>query len=302
MSQTITTIANEAVNRKITVPLTVKLRLNQTYAPKLTRSFQNMTSQFQRLRNTFAAIFVILIHATAPCASQRKSMTTQSETIVLLHGIGKSRFDMIAMERYLKTHGYNVLNWAYPSTRYGLETLADQLHEKLAEDPAKTYSFVTHSMGGIVVRTYLSKYQPHNVSRFVMIAPPNQGAFLADLLCKLLPYKFWMGPAGQQLRQGQEGCCSSAGIPPCEFGIIAGGTGRKIGMNPLVPGDNDVIVSVEATRLPGAKDFTVLPYPHAVIQMMPQTCRYVNEFLRTGSFGEVQNKKRRALPVENAAP
>ena len=254
------------------------------------------------LRNMISMALVVILYAPAVSWGATKSMTARTGTIVLLHGIGKSRLDMVPLEKYLKKHGYRVLNWNYPSTRKDLDALAVLLHKKLDEDGATTYSFVTHSMGGIVVRTYLSKFSPKNVSRFVMIAPPNQGAFLADLLGGFTAFKLILGPAGQQLRRGENGKCADAGVPECEFGILAGGAGLTMGMNPIVPGDNDLTVSVEATMLPGARDFAVLPYPHPVIQMMPRTCRYVENFLRTGEFGATEKEKRRVVQKNEAAP
>lgn len=210
----------------------------------------------------------------------------QREVIFLLHGIGKGRTDMLAMQSMLRRSGFEVVNWRYPSTQMTLDGLADLLNQQVEHYAQFRVSFVTHSMGGIVVRTWLNKYKPHNVGRLVMIAPPNKGAYLADLLGDWLPYKLILGPAGQQLRQGENGSCTCAGTPYCEFGIIAGGTGKARGMNPLIPGDNDGTVSLESTKLQGAADFLVLPYAHPVIQMMPRTGRNVTAFLKTGKFLE----------------
>lgn len=206
------------------------------------------------------------------------------EVVFLLHGIGKGPYDMALVERALRRRGYEVVNWQYPSRKKSLENIADLLHERMQKYDGRRVSFVTHSMGGIVVRTYLNKYKPANPGRLVMIAPPNQGAFLADLFGNWLAYRLILGPAGQQLRQGEQGACASAGSPCCEFGIIAGGTGRARGMNPLVPGDNDGTISVECTKLDGAKDFLVLPYAHVHIQFMPRTVRNVISFLESGKF------------------
>ena len=204
--------------------------------------------------------------------------------VILLHGIGKGSFDMAAMSRGLRRQGFAVYNWNYPSTKFTLDSLADQLKAVVDQCSSMTVDFVTHSMGGIVVRTYLSKYHPKNIGRLVMIAPPNQGAQLADMLGNLTLYKMILGPAGQELRQGAAGDCASAGIPGCEFGIIAGGTGRSIGFNPILPGDNDGTVTVESTRLCGAKDFILVPYMHPMIQMMPKTIGLTGHFLQTGKF------------------
>lgn len=216
----------------------------------------------------------------------RDKQIEQREVVFLLHGIGKGKMDMAVLHRSLRRQGYEVINWRYPSTRLKLEEIADLLHNDVQKYGNRRISFVTHSMGGIVVRTYLKNYRPSQMGRLVMIAPPNQGAYLADVLGNLAPYKIILGPAGQQLRQGENGGCAGAGTPDCDFGIIAGGSGKKFGMNPLVPGDNDGTISVECTKLEGANDFVVLPYAHPVIQMMPRTVRHVVSFLKTGAFEE----------------
>lgn len=208
------------------------------------------------------------------------------EVVFLLHGIGKGRTDMLAMQSMLRRQGYDTVNWRYPSTSLSLDEIADLLNTEVQKYGNRRVSFVTHSMGGIVVRTYLNKYKPAHMGRFVMIAPPNQGAYLADLLGNWLPYKLILGPAGQQLRQGENGKCACAGTPGCEFAIIAGGTGKERGMNPLIPGDDDGTVSVESTKLDGARDFLLLPYAHPIIQLMPRTGRNAIAFLKNGTFEE----------------
>lgn len=213
------------------------------------------------------------------------------EMVFLLHGIGKGRMDMAPMARYLRKHGYAVVNWHYPSTKYKLEDLADKLAVEVEKFPEYKIHFVTHSMGGIVVRTCLSRHNVDNLGRIVMIAPPSQGAELAKFFGNWPIYKYLFGPAGQQLRPDAEGTCASAGIPGCEFGIIAGGTGSQTGINPLLPGDNDGTVTVACTKLDGAKDFALVPYPHPLIQMMPRTTRLARTFLEHGYFDKSVDEK-----------
>ncbi len=212
--------------------------------------------------------------------------TREGEIVFLLHGIGKGKYDMAPMARHLRQRGYTVVNWDYPSTKYNLVELADKLAGELERFPDYKIHFVTHSMGGIVVRTCLSRHGFENVGRIVMIAPPSQGAELAEFFGNWGLYKFLLGPAGQELKPADAGACASAGVPTCEFAIIAGGTGRQRGINPLLAGDNDGTVTVESTKLEGAKDFALVPYPHPVIQMMPKTVQLTSAFLENGSFGE----------------
>lgn len=206
------------------------------------------------------------------------------ELVFLLHGIGKGAYDMDALAKRINNSGYAVLNWDYPSTDHSLADLADKLAMEVERFPEYKIHFVTHSMGGIVVRTFLSKHDVKKMGRLVMIAPPSQGAELAEFFCEWPIYKYMLGPAGQELKPGESGKCVDAGIPTCEFGIIAGGIGRPLGINPLLPGDNDGTVTVESTKLEGSKDFTLVPYPHPVIQMMGRTAELTLNFLETGQF------------------
>src|SRR6185295_16742640 len=104
--------------------------------------------------------------------------------------------------------------------------------------------FVTHSMGGLVVRTYLARYGSDRVGRIVMIATPNLGAELADRLHGTGLYRVFLGPAGQQLTGDAQGFVAGLAIPEVPFGVIAGGRGNERGYNPLIAGDNDGTVSV----------------------------------------------------------
>lgn len=237
-----------------------------------------------------------IVGAAPVSAPPRKTAAAPGtdEVVFLLHGICKSRLDMIPIERALKRKGLHVVNWSYRSRQYPIDKLADQLADVVSSHPATRISFVTHSMGGIIVRTYLQKYAPRNVHRFVMIAPPNQGALLADKLGHSFLYRLVFGPAGQQLRRGADGACVDAGVPDCEFAIIAGGRGNASGMNPLIPGDDDGTISVESTRLPGASDFVILPYAHPFIHMMPKTVKLCVGFISEGRFPrtEITSKSR----------
>lgn len=219
-----------------------------------------------------------------PRVSRAPQNRRRGETVFLLHGIGKSHLDMFPLARTLHRAGYDVVNWKYPSRRHSIPELADQLARVVEAHPSPRIHFVTHSMGGIVVRHYFCRHTSPATGRLVMIAPPNRGAWLASRLAGLSLYKRVFGPAGLDLREGEEGLCEAAGIPPCEYGIIAGGRGRTPGMMPFIPGDNDGIISVDTTRLGGEKDFIVLPYLHGLIQFMPRTIRCVLRFLESGRF------------------
>jgi hypothetical protein len=79
--------------------------------------------------------------------------------------------------------------------------------------------------------------------------------------------------------------------PSFEFGIIAGGRGGERGYNPLVPGDNDGVVSVASTRLAGAADFAVLPALHTFMMNDAKVQEYTLRFLQHGYFVSPERKQ-----------
>ena len=231
-----------------------------------------------------------------PCADAADVLSTGG-IVVLLHGIAGNRFEMRLLASRLKRRGYDVDNFVYPSTKAPIETHVDQLAAHLQRYRGRTVDFACHSMGGIIVRMYMDKYRPANVRRLVMIGTPNQGALLADRYGNLPPYRWAFGPAGQQLRRGERGACAGAGIPGCEFGVIAGGLGGKFGFSPFIPGDNDGTVAVAETKLDGMTDFAVVRNIHRFLHWSPTTAELTARFLETGRFTKAGATAQAAAPT-----
>jgi len=210
--------------------------------------------------------------------------TLAGEVVVLVHGIANVPLSMKYVERNLERAGYQVYNLGYPSTGVSIEEAASMIREKvLALAEGRRINFVGHSMGNLVLRLVLGQELP-GLGRFVMIAPPNQGSFMAQRLEDLGIYRWIFGPAGQQLPAGNRAFFEKLPIPPCEFGIIAGGRGTEGGYNPLLEGDDDGTVRVEETKLEGAADFTVVNKPHTLILFAAETVEQTIHFLKNGRF------------------
>ncbi len=206
-----------------------------------------------------------------------------SETVVLLHGIFLSARWMRGIERFLKRQGYQVLNLNYASTRYPLETLVEQLHEKLAPHipHAARVHFVGHSMGGLLIRAYLAKYPPTNLGRVVMLGTPNHGSEVADFLKDWKLYRWLYGPAGQQLITDAP---RTDKLPPCELGIIAGSRNLDPIFGRLLPKPHDGKVAVASTKLDGMRDHCVLPISHTQMLVSAAARREILAFLQHGKF------------------
>ncbi len=206
--------------------------------------------------------------------------------VVLLHGMGRSPRLFAEMAPALRAAGYETLALAYPSLTRDIEGHARHLTAVLdGLEGVERVSFVTHSLGGIVLREALAGEAAWRgrieLGRAVMLAPPNRGSVLAAALNDWSLYQAIGGPAAAQLADDRNFAKPPAGF---EIGVIAGGRGDGEGYNPTLEGDDDGIVTVEETRLEGARDFLVVPAVHTFIAAAPETIAATLSFLDTGAF------------------
>ncbi len=206
--------------------------------------------------------------------------------VLLVHGILRSTGTFNALEKALTGAGYDAVAISYPSSRGTIEEHAEGLARLLErQEGTETVSFVTHSMGGLVVRYLLDGKgawkRRIEVRRIVLIAPPNRGSAIARLIEDVPAYRLIFGEAGQQLTPAEVSRAPALEHP---FAIIAGGKGDGSGFNPLLPGDDDGTVGLAETRLEGAADFLVVPEIHALISNHQETVRATIDFLKHGRF------------------
>lgn len=227
---------------------------------------------------------------------EKKLPKMSGHAVILIHGIIRSSKSFSKMADALKKDEYTVIGFDYPSTQVEITQSAEYLDQLIRSlEGVEKISFVVHSMGGLLVRCYLKEHKDERIERMVMLGVPNLGAKMADLLKNNVLFKMIFGPAGKQL-------CVNGGFIDClptpefEFGIIAGCRGKETGYNPLVPGDDDGMVSVESTRLPGACDFATVPALHSFMMNHADTIAYTREFLRNGQFRKDGPKQPIPLP------
>lgn len=209
--------------------------------------------------------------------------------VVLLHGIARSPGSMKSLERALRHQGYATLNLGYPSRRQSLQQLVQTLHptiDTFAHSLSGKLHFVTHSMGGLVARAYLNTHTPANLGCAVMLSPPNQGSELADALHTLWLYRWYYGPAGQQLTTLQtKDLQDLLGTPTYPVGIIAG----TASVNPVtsrwfLPQPNDGAVAVARMHLPQQTGFVEIPASHTFMARYGAVQAAVLRFLQTEAF------------------
>lgn len=215
-----------------------------------------------------------------------------TDTVLLLHGLARTRYSMAPIQRALEAAGHDVINHGYPSRRATVESLAEQVYQsirpRLMELQDRRLHCVTHSMGGILLRQILSQHRLDKLGRVVMLAPPNQGSELVDKLGGLGLFRLVNGPAGRQL--GTQVAALPARLPPVDFelGVIAGNRSISPMLSRLLPKPNDGKVSVASTRVEGMRDFCVLPVTHTFMMRDRRVITEVLHFLMHGRFSSGQ--------------
>lgn len=225
--------------------------------------------------------------ALAKITQHQKLPPMTGDVVILVHGIGRSSKSFSKMKKALEADGKVVVPFDYPSTRATIPKSAEYLHSVIQSMPAvKSIRFVGHSMGGLVLRSLIQQFPDsgRRIQRAVMLGVPNRGARMADMLKKNPLFKAVLGPAGQQLSSDTEGLIAKLPTPEFEFGVLAGGRSAQRGFSPLIPGDNDVTVSVHSTRLPGAADFILLPVIHSFLMTDSRAIEATLNFLNHGAF------------------
>ena len=213
------------------------------------------------------------------------------ESVVLVHGLGRTQGSMMVLGQRLRWAGYDVHIVDYPSLD---RTIVD--HVALLSDEVATccadgapVHFVGHSLGGIVIRRYLAENEMPGLGRVVLLAPPSQGSQLADWVRDLtlgdVTGGDMLGPTGSRLGPDSTDIPATLGPPDYELGIITGDRSLNPIGSLVIPGPDDGFVGVEEARVEGVPTL-VLPRSHTFIMNSRHTADAVIHFIRTGRFEE----------------
>lgn len=211
-----------------------------------------------------------------------------SEAIILLHGLSRTSRSMNKAGRLLAAYGYKIINVDYPSRTADISALAQkyiaQALKQCDGKDVKKIHFLTHSMGGILLRDYLASQSIDKLGRVVMLAPPNQGSEVVDKLGGWRLFYYLNGPAGLQLGTDSSSVPNRLGPVNFQLGIIAGNKTANPFLSRLIPDVNDGKVSVSRAQVEGMQDFIVLPYSHPFIMRREAVIEQALHFIQQGYF------------------
>lgn len=216
-----------------------------------------------------------------------RSVSSKGDYVILLHGMGRTHRSMKRIKRSLSKEGYEVVNLRYPSKKESIEDLVKTLDEKVkakCTDTSRSINFVTHSLGGILVRCYLRDHKDLNVGRVVMLCPPNSGSEIVDALRGIRLFGIVTGPTGQRLGTETNDLPNTLGPVDFELGVITGDRSLNPLYSGLINGPDDGKISVESAKVAGMQDFLVVHYSHTFIMLRKGVIEQVIHFLKHGEF------------------
>ncbi len=211
-----------------------------------------------------------------------------AEAVILIHGLGRTHWSLKRLEKRLRKMGYNTYNQSYPSTKQTIDQSAESyISEALTHLKAEQFEkihFVTHSLGGILVRYYLSNHKLNNLGRIVMLAPPNHGSEIADKFQNKWWYKMATGPSGQQLTESSP---LYQQLEPLntDVAVIIGNRSSDPWFNFLFNGEHDGKVSVASAKLEENHQLEVVNCGHTLLMESRTVMNYITKFLK---FGELK--------------
>jgi len=249
------------------------------------------------MKKLLSLIFTVLLLALVALTTANAFFThddevpAKKEIIVLLHGLGRSNTSMWLLASRLEDAGYYVQRIGYNSLHQKPDDILKDISSQINQCCQKhTHSvhFVGHSLGGLMVRAYLQNNKVDKLGRVVLLGTPNKGTEAADHF-----NNSWLmdilGPTAKALGTDDKSFPKSLKAPYYPVGIIAGVVKSELN-DPVIPGKDDGLVSVEATKIDGMTDFIIIETGHSRMRYDSEVADQTIEFIKNGEFKVLQKR------------
>ncbi len=209
-----------------------------------------------------------------------------SETVYCIHGFMRKPSSMHRMRKTLEENGYTVAYFGYPSREKTIQEHTDdlikQLKQTAEEKPNEPIHFVTHSLGGIIIRCAHNHPEcplEAKQGRAVLLSPPNQGSAFGRFLGKVGAMRKLLGKkAGRQILFSPHFDYIGEFPEKKEVLVISG----TCGFNPVLREKNDGKVSVSESCLSTPHHHITHFSGHSWMMYSTTIAEKAAEFLQTG--------------------
>jgi len=217
--------------------------------------------------------------------AENEEVSDNKEIVVLLHGLGRNTTSMWLLASRLEDAGYDVHRVGYSSLDQMPEEILKDISLQInqcCQNHTQNVHFVGHSLGGLMVRAYLQNNKIDRLGSVVLLGTPNQGSEMADHFINSCVMDI-VGPTAKALGTDKNSFPKSLKAPYYPVGIIAGETSDNIN-NTIIPGKDDGLVSIEATKIDGMTDFIIIKTSHSMMRYNSEVADQTIEFIKNGVF------------------
>ena len=231
-----------------------------------------------------AFIFLSLFSAVQAQELPNKNQAQNQETVVLLHGLGRSNLAMWRLAKHLENANYKVVRIGYQSIGSTLPEVITDITDQINDcclSAQYPVHFVGHSLGGLLIRAYLQNQQPEQLANVVLIGTPNQGTTVANWLGNKDWVEFVL-PMAKELSTDKNSFPNSLQAPYYPVGVIAGVADYD--NDKYLPGRDDGMVTVESTKLANMQDFIEVQTGHSMMRYNHEVAQQTIHFLQHQQF------------------
>ncbi len=258
------------------------------------------------MKYCYGIIFILFCQPFGLNANVLSEQTaSKKECVILLHGLARSHHSMWYIKKYLSDKDMHVVNLGYPSTSSNIENLANKVVPESVNECRKASTsrihFVTHSMGGILLRSYLQENEIQGLHRIIMLAPPNHGSEVVDELLKNRLVKKWTFKSFIDISSKDNSYVNQLKPVSAEIGIITGNISTNFITSPWLTGEDDGKVSVQSACLNEMKAMLVVPTNHTFVTFNKIVNHQIYSFLTSGLFDRDEINSTKAYQVEECS-
>lgn len=244
-------------------------------------------------------LLLLCLALLAACAKTSKEMTLdlwrdwsaydallqadhpEAPPIILVHGWNGSEFTWPSpqkLQRLEKELGRDIYFFTFRTgiviKRFPpLEILEEQLERYLSS--FRQVDVVAHSMGGLLVRQYLSHHAEHPVRRVVFLSVPHFGTDAARMLVRLAAVSPLGNPQAEEMQPGSDFLWNLNALAGVE---LKGMTVLNVFIEDGAFAESDLVVSVHSAYLPGVVNMAVKGDHHTLAERLTDFS-FITDFL-----------------------